>query len=190
MKSDGLCWTTCNDDYKYTCDGDGYTGGVGNTCNRLYNACTCVDGYEWKDGSCQKQVQNGAQGDLYYCNGTVVAVKTPEMNFYIAMQDLGYMGEPSAVDKSLDYIFCSNLTGSLPSVDQLRIMYSYKSSLNNLLLTNGGTNLTEGSYWSSITDFTYDDYGNYTYTVSLYDGLVGSGYFADSNYVRPILTSW
>ena len=49
--------------------------GVGKACNGKYTECTCASGYEWKNGSCQPLL-NGVQGDLYYCNGRVVAVQS------------------------------------------------------------------------------------------------------------------
>ena len=81
----------CDSIYKYTCSGTGYSGGSGTACGGKYTSCTCASGYEWNGSSCQKQVLNGAQGDLYYCNGTVVGVKASGMGFYVAMRDLGLM---------------------------------------------------------------------------------------------------
>ncbi|MDO5386747.1 MAG: hypothetical protein Q4F75_05690 [Pseudomonadota bacterium] len=41
--------------FKYTCTGTGYAGGVGQSCNKQYESCTCTSGYEWKDGKCEKE---------------------------------------------------------------------------------------------------------------------------------------
>ena len=176
---------TCQSTYQYSCTGTGYAGGAGSACGGKYTQCTCSEGYEWKDGSCQKkEVLNGVQGDLYYCNGVVVAVKAPGMNFYVAMKDLGTMNWSSANSSCQNYSFCGNLKGTLPTKDQLLTMYNHKSSLNSLLSTNGGTKLTEGWYWSST--------GNaYHYTVNMSNGDVhGGNYTSYYPYVRPVLTKW
>ena len=174
---------TCDSSYKYTCSGTGYSGGSGTACGGKYTSCTCASGYEWNGSSCQQQL-NGAQGDLYYCNGTVVGVKASNMGFYVAMKDLGYMTWSNANSQCRNYSFCGNVKGTLPTVDQLKSIYQNKSRVNTLLSTNGGTQLTNGYYWSS----TYDGYDNY-YVVDMSDGNVSYGY-GNTIYVRPVLASW
>ena len=175
---------TCPSTYKYTCSGAGYSGGSGAACGGKYTKCNCSSGYEWKNGSCQKQVLNGAQGELYYCNGTVVGVKATGMNFYVAMQDLGGMDWTNANNQCKSYTFCGNVKGTLPTKDQLVTLYNNKSRVNSLLSTNGGTQLTNTDYWSS----TSIRYGYYI--VDMYYGSVSSIYYGATSYVRPILTSW
>ncbi len=176
----------CNDlGFTLSCTGTGYSGGAGKACNGKYNICSCSSGYEWKDGSCQKQVLNGAQGDLYYCNGTVVGVKTSGMNFYVAMKDLGSMNWNSAQSQCSSYVFCGNIKGTLPSKDQLVSIYNNKSAINNLLSTNGGTKITEGCHWAS----TYDYSGEY-YTVYMSNGYVDANSNNRNNfYARPVLVA-
>ena len=86
---------------------------------------------------------NGAQGDLYYCQGTVVGVRAAVMGFYIAVKDLGYMNWSNASNQSANYIFCNDLKGKLPTKAQLKTIYNSKSSLNEMLINNGGTQLIE-----------------------------------------------
>ncbi len=176
------------DEYGFTlsCTGTGYSGGSGKACNGKYYECSCNKGYEWKDGSCQKQVLNGAQGDLYYCNGDVVAVKASGMDFYVAVKDLGRMPWSSADFSCQSYSFCGNVNGVLPTKEHLLTIYNNKSAVNNLLSTNGGTKMSEGWYWSS----TYG--GNAYYLVSMSIGDIYSGYYTnnDYSYVRPILASY
>ena len=178
------CALSCSSSYKYSCSGTGYSGGSGSACGGKYAACTCASGYEWNGSSCQQQL-NGAQGELYYCNGKVVGVRATGMGFYVAMKDLGYMTWSNANNQCRNYSFCGNVKGTLPTKDQLLSIYQNKSRVNTLLSTNGGTNLTENWYWSS----TYRDYRNY-YIVNMSNGNVGSDYDVDSHYVRPVLASW
>ena len=176
---------TCPSNYTYTCSGTGYSGGSGSSCGGKYTACTCASGYEWKDGSCQKQILNGAQGELYYCNGKVVGVKTTGMDFYVAMKDLGNMNWDNANSQCQSYAFCGNVKGTLPTKDQLLSIYQNKSRVSSLLSTNGGTQLTNSYYWSS----TYgDDYDSY-YVVNMSNGNYW-GYMGNYGYVRPVLASW
>ena len=157
----------------------------GTVCGGKYTSCTCASGYEWKNGSCQKQVLNGAQGDLYYCNGTVVGVKTSNMGFYVAMKDLGYMTWSNANSQCRNYSFCGNVKGTLPTKDQLLTLYNNKSQVNSLLSTNGGTQLTNNWHWSSTAG---GGLGNH-YLVHMSSGNVNS-YITNYGYVRPVLTSW
>ena len=172
--------------FTLTCTGTGYAGGAGQACNGKYISCTCASGYEWKDGNCQKAILNGPDGNVYKCNGSVVAVKTSGMNFYVAMRDLGYMYWDDADSGCKNYNFCNNNKGTLPSTDQLFTMYNNKSALNNLLSANGGIKLTEnGVYWSSTRGNC-----NYYCSVSMANGKEYSTVPSDRPYVRPILTSW
>ena len=178
------CTLSCASSYKYTCTGTGYSGGSGSACGGKYTSCTCADGYEWKDGSCQQQL-NGDQGDFYYCNGTVVGVKAGDMDFYVAMNDLGQLNWNDANSQCSSYIFCANVKGTLPSRDQLLSIYNNKSTVNNLLSTNGGTKMAEAYYWSAP----YTGGSSY-YVVDMSNGF-NYWYGADDYlYVRPILASW
>ena len=129
---------------------------------------------------------NGAQGELYYCNGTVVGVKASGMSFYVAMQDLGRMNWYDANSQCQNYSFCGNVKGTLPTSQQLLSIYNNKSRVNSLLSTNGGTQLRNDYYWSSSRTDYYDGY----YAM---DMSGGSGHWASMDYnrqVRPVLVSW
>ncbi len=172
--------------FTLTCTGTGYVGGSGQACGGKYNYCNCASGYEWKDGNCQKkEVLNGADGDVYKCNGKVVGVKTENMDFYVAMKDLGQMEWSNATSSCRNYSFCDNLKGTLPTKGQLVTMYKNKSSLNSLLSTNGGTKLTEGWYCSSTGD------SGYNYIVDMSTGSVDRDYYDYSDdHVRPVLVDY
>ena len=178
---------SCDSSYKYTCTGTGYSGGVGSACNGKYTSCTCASEYEWKDGSCKiscTNLSNGAYSNVYCCNGVVVGVKASSMNFYVAMKDLGVMDWINAYNQCSIYTFCDNVKGTLPTVDQLLSIYSNKLRINTLLSTNGGTEMTESYYWSSIR------YGSDRYCiVNMSDGnnICSYGYGSTT---RPVLTSW
>ena len=153
----------CSSSFKYTCTGANQIK-PSSGCGGLYDKCSCKSGYEWKDGKCQKEVLNGAQGDLYYCNGKVVGVKVSWMNFYIAMKDTADANWENANRSCANYVFCNDLKGSLPTKWELIDMSKEKSSLNSLLTQNGGSKIY-GSHWSS----TYVSDG-YHYTVDISDG--------------------
>ena len=132
------------------CVGTGYAGGAGQICNGKYAQCTCSKGYEWKDGNCKiSATYTGALGELYYCNGKVVGVKTNGMNFYVALKDLGTMNYSAAETSCYNYSFCGNTKGTLPNNDHLTRIFSYKKELNTLLKSNKGQAIAENWYWSS-----------------------------------------
>ncbi len=181
--------TVCTENgFKYSCSGTGYAGGAGSACGGKYAQCTCAGGYEWKDGKCEKkEVLNGADGDVYKCNGKVVGVKTGDIDFYVAMKDLGTMTWNQAKSSCRNYSFCDNLKGTLPTKDQLVTMYNNKFLLDNLLSANGGTNLSGGYFWSSTS---YNNNGYY-YIVDMSSGHTrGHTYDYDGFDVRPVLVSY
>ncbi len=181
----GTACTKCASQYTEKCNGSNETGGEDTGCGGYYAKCTCTSGYEWKDGSCQKQVLNGAQGELYYCNGKVVGVRATGMGFYVAMKDLGRMNWSSANSQCRNYSFCSYVKGTLPTSQQLLSIYQNKSRVNSLLLTNGGTQLTDEYYWSSI-----DGGHNHYYIVDMSNGYGGWFDDYDGYSVRPVLTPY
>ena len=184
--SNGSCIAECSSSYKYTCTGTGYAGGAGSACGGKYTSCTCSSGYTWDGGNCQKAL-NGAQGDLYYCNGKVVGVKTGDMNFYVAMKNLYNVEWIFAYNVCQSYSFCSNLKGTMPSKDQLLTMYNNKSSLESLFIIHSGEEFaTDDWYWSSTTSTK-----GYHYIVHMSNGDVYNNYNSlYTNHVRCVLNSW
>ena len=175
--------------FTYTCTGTGEKG-AGNDCNGKYTSCTCASGYEWKNNICQPL--NGAYEEYYYCNGRLVGVRATGMDFYIAMQDLGKLTWPNAYNQCLNYVFCGNLKGELPSTEQLQKLYYNKSRINTLLSTHGGATLRDTRYWSSAMRATGDGGYLYFYYVNLSNGDDGYRYDkgTSTEYTRPVLTSW
>ncbi len=167
--------------FTQTCTGTGYAEGYGPTCNGKYSYCICSSGYKWQLNKCQTPL-TGAYGELYFCKGTVVGVRTLEMDFFIAMNDLGKTTWHDADSKSDSYSFCgSSQEGFLPHKDQLKDIYNNKKLINSLLSRYGGTQLTEDDYWSSDHES-----GLYYYYVDMSNGSVFNAYYANEQFVRPI----
>ena len=169
--------------YDKDCTGTEESGN-GETCNGKYQSCNCASGYEWNGSACQ-EILNGAQGDLFYCNGTVVGVKASDMNFYVAMQDLGQMAWEVAKYQCTNYVFCNNLTGNLPNTEQLVNIYDNKTLINNMLSSHGGVPITESYYWSSVFENI-----NYEIVLMSYGYVHVTSKNSYDIYTRPILTSW
>ena len=170
------------------CSGENQTGSNYN-CNGKYNYCNCAEGYGWKNGKCiqieKTETINGAQGELFYCNGAVVAVKTSDMDFYIALNELGPIVWKEADNSCQTYSFCGNLKGSLPSIEQMLKIYKQKDLINNLLTEYKGK-LMEERYYFSISP-----YGETTQNVvDMSNGETGPFLGVVRGYVRPVLTSW
>ena len=168
----GVC--KCPVKYKYTCSGTGYDKGSGTACGGKYTACSCVSDYEWKEGECLLAYKGEAIGDLYYCNGVVVGVKAPKMDFYVALHDFEYLTWASADSKCSRYSFCGSITGTLPTKDQLLMMHDNRGYIENLLTKNGGDRFVyNDAYWSSTFDSHRND-RDYYKIVSIGQGWVGN----------------
>ena len=139
----------CSSSYKYTCSGTGYISGTGASCDGKYILCTCASGYEWENGNCQKkEILTGPDGDVYKCNGKIVGIKTPGINFYVAIQDIKNNWTVWSPESTKDD--CGN--GRIPTKQELLSIYKNKTEINKKSVINGGRNLTEsynGWYWSS-----------------------------------------
>ena len=112
------------------------------------------------------------------------------MSFYVAMRNLGNMKWSDANRQCSSYAFCGSIKGLFPSKNQLATIYNNKSQVNSLLSINGGTEMTEGWYWSSTYEGTYGN-GDKHYAVYMVTGGNYPWYDIGYSYsVRPILTSW
>ena len=163
--------------FKYDCTNANDVGGIGGTCNGKYSICECASKYNWVDGACT--MLNGAVGDLYYCNGVVRGIKVSGMNFYVAMSN------------SSSYSFCG-LSGTVPSLSQLRLIYQNKSDLDVLFSENGGKKM-EGRYWSSDSYYNEDSSWANKTEYGYFDMTTGRSGYTQSYYIdyyRLILTSW
>ena len=110
----------CSPDYQYTCTGTGYAGGSGETCDGKYQSCTCASGYEWKDGTCQKETLkpewgkcNGSAkncniGDILYSDGTCspqnISGKTP-IAVVVYKSDDGNCAQAMALNSVGNYVW-------------------------------------------------------------------------------------
>ena len=63
----------CQDPYKYTCSGEGYSGGSGAACDGKYTQCECAEGYEWANEKCRRICSSCGFGCLYYSDDTCSA---------------------------------------------------------------------------------------------------------------------
>lgn len=68
----GTTYACCSDNciksgFKYTCTGEGYAGGVGQSCNNQYTSCQCKSGYKWNGSSCKKESCSSSY--KYTCSG-------------------------------------------------------------------------------------------------------------------------
>lgn len=188
-------WTSgacqCPAKYKYTCSGTGYAKGSGTACGGKYTACSCASDYEWKEGECLLAYKGEAIGDLYYCNGVVVGVKAPKMDFYVALHDFEYLTWASADSKCSRYSFCGSITGTLPTKDQLLMMHDNRGYIENLLTKNGGDRFVyDDGYWSSTFDSHRND-RDYYKIVSVGKGWVGNDLDTEGKtYSRSVLVKY
>ena len=181
-------WTSgtckCPSTYKYTCTGTHEFKPSSDKCGGKYKECICEYGYNWQDGSC-KEALNGPQGNLYYCYGKVIGVKTSSMSFYITMQDFG-RGEQGLVSDCV-----TNLCGArryFLNANQLMTISQNKNELNSLLRQYGGSSLSYGFYWSIQS---YAESGSpfvtHAYAVDVLNGTKMSFPISNSHNIRCML---
>ena len=184
--------------FTQTCTGTNQTGGSGKACGGKYAQCNCASGYKWQQNKCQPPL-TGAYGDLYYCNGIVVGVKAADMDFYVAMNDIGKMDWNDTQQACKVYVFCGQTKGRAPSGGELYSIYKNKAYINALLTENGGSNISETTYWSSYK-YEYDCIQSPTqwnacypqYEYGYINMVSGKRYYADNapdtnRSVRPVL---
>ena len=158
----------CSPDYQYTCTGTGYTGGSGEACDGKYTSCTCADGYEWKDGTCQEILKpewgkcNGSAkncniGDIVYSDGTCssqrISGKTP-IAVVVYKSDDGKCAQAMALKSIGTYEWDSNGYGT--DISGLS-NYSFASDAaqdlasckNTAIITAEGTNGSCPAAWES-----------------------------------------
>ncbi len=173
--------------FKYSCTGTGYAGGAGSACGGKYTQCTCASGYEWKDGSCQQKILNGAQGNLYYCDGKAVGIKTSGINFYVAVENAGeeQVFTWTEANSISEKYFCGK--GRLPTLDELKLIYNDKLAINSFSTAVGGQSLLNGFYWSSTYAGEVNNITNY-YVLYMYNGNVGRDFYSDNDsFIRPVM---
>ena len=171
--------------FTLTCTGTGYAGGAGSACGGKYAQCSCASGYEWKDGSCQKETPTeGIVGDQYYCDGKVVGVRASGMSFFVAIENAKNGSSETmnwdTANSQAAKAFCGK--GRLPTRDELLTIYNNKSKIDSLSTAAGGQNLTDNWYWSSTY---YDNYAYYIVNMSNGNLNVNGEYF--NYHVRPVL---
>ena len=69
----------------------------------------------------------------------------------------------------------------MPSLDELKVIYNNKSTLNTTLASIGGTQFGTSYYWSSAETNGYD-----AYALNFSSGSSGYSYRYDSNKVRAV----
>ncbi len=172
-RSDEQCMELACDElgFKYDCVGTNIAGGEGTECNGKYVACKCASGYGWQDSSCQEIVMNGPDGEVYRCNGSVLGVKTADMDFYVAMYDSGKVEYDDIGNTT--YSFCADTPGVIPTKEQLLTIYKNHERINELLSQYGGDTFDDEYYWSNTwayencVDSVYDEEWGYSCVVAV-----------------------
>ena len=156
----------CDTSYQYTCSGTGYAGGSGDECGGKYKSCTCASGYEWKDGTCQKEIlkpewgkcnglaKNCNIGDILYSDGTcspqkvsgktpiaVVVYKSADGNCAQAMA-LNSIGSYSWSSEYVDLSLNNFTSDQAASTD-------YQSCTNTVIITAAGDKSKYPAAWAA-----------------------------------------
>ncbi len=78
VSNDNGTVSVCGADYRYACVGDGYAGGSGAACGRMYKSCQCASGYSWDGSHCARSCEVGyILNSDKTCTQNKVGGKTP-----------------------------------------------------------------------------------------------------------------
>ena len=162
-----FCTKTCDElGFSYTCSGTGYTGGSGEVCNGKYQSCTCADGYEWKNGTCQEILKpewgkcNGSAkncniGDIVYsdrtCSPQKISGKTPIAVVVYKSSD-GNCGQAMAL-KSIGNYEWGGYGTDIPGLNNFTSVSSASTDLqscsNTVLITAAGDKSIYPATWAA-----------------------------------------
>ena len=150
--------------FKYTCTGNGYSGGTGGACMGKYASCTCADGYEWKNGSCSELqwgkctglAANCSLGDILFSDGTCsankVSGKTP---IAVVVYKSGKCGQAMALNPvyggtayqwSTEYVNISSLTDYTSETEASQ---DFASCENSAKIRAQGDSSTYPAVWAA-----------------------------------------
>ena len=156
----------CSPDYQYTCSGTGYTGGSGETCNGKYKSCTCADGYEWKNGTCQEILKpewgkcNGSAkncniGDILYsdrtCSPQRISGKTPIAVVVYKSSD-GNCAQAMALKSIGNYMwggYGTKVPGLSNIATEQAASTDYQSRTNTVFIMAAGDKSTYPAAWAA-----------------------------------------
>ena len=78
VSNDNGTVSVCGADYRYACVGDGYAGGSGAACGKMYKSCQCASGYSWDGSHCARSCEVGyILNSDKTCTQNKVSGKTP-----------------------------------------------------------------------------------------------------------------
>lgn len=153
-------------EFKYDCKGSNYVSGMGQSCNGKYALCSCVDGYEWKNGQCQEikttigqctgKAKNCKIGQILNSDGTCTtdkeASKTPlGVVIYIGGNNCGYAMTANPIINNIrwsDYYQYVNLNTSR-SDDWREIIKDYDACNNTRKLIQAGDASKYPAAWAA-----------------------------------------
>ena len=141
----------CQGKYRYICQGEHETGGVGDVCAGKYSECSCAEGYEWWLGKCLNPRET--IGSILYSDKTVSMAlqngKTP-IGVVVYVDGNGG-GQAMALDTVGSYVWSDSSVdiAGLPNLSLSDASKDYNSCENTKIITAKGDSTKYPAAWAA-----------------------------------------
>ncbi len=152
--------------FKYTCSGEGYAGGAGQSCNKQYETCSCAVGYEWKNNKCEKEpgatlgqctgyAKNCKIGDILNSDGTCSSDKVngkAPIGVVVYISQDGRCGQAMTAKPITSTIWKpEEVQAPMDDTNESEALQDYDSCGNTNIITNSGTPEMFPAAWAAKT---------------------------------------
>ena len=142
----------CKGMFLYSCEGEGYLGGIGENCGGRYKECSCADGYEWFASKCTPHCE--VIGNILYsdktCSKELDTGKTP-IGIIVYLDGNG--GGQALALNSLDTKYAWGgyaLASGLPNLSSSEaVATDFASCENSEIIMAAGNSSTYPAVWAA-----------------------------------------
>ena len=141
----------CKGMFLYSCEGEGYLGGIGENCGGRYKECSCAEGYEWFASKCTPHCE--VIGNILYsdktCSKELDTGKTP-IGIIVYLDGDG--GGQALALNSLDtkYAWGGALASGLTNLSSSEaVATDFASCENSEIIMAAGNSSTYPAVWAA-----------------------------------------
>ena len=142
--------------FTQSCTGTGYVGGSGTACSGKYKACSCAEGYAWKDGTCKPIRAVCEVGMLYYsddsCSDKLYLGKTVlgVVIYSNGASGGGWIMTVNPIDRAIEWGgYGTDISGLTNIISQSNLTDIQASCTNTDIITAKGNSSTYPAAWAA-----------------------------------------
>ena len=142
--------------FTQSCTGTGYVGGSGTACSGKYKACSCAEGYAWKDGTCKPIRAACEVGMLYYsddsCSDKLYLGKTllGVVIYSNGASGGGWIMTVNPIDRAIEWGgYGTDISGLTNIISQSNLTDIQASCTNTDIITAKGNSSTYPAAWAA-----------------------------------------